>query len=103
VGIGVSRSTPVRRQYVHDTAARCPRRVRQDVHTQGVSERGTLIPRKALPVVAEALSDTRVVTINGARQAGKSTLARLAADGATSPLFRLLDDPSTRWSLIDLA
>lgn len=60
-----------------------------------MSERSTLLPRKALPVVAEALSDTRVVTINGARQAGKSTLARLAADGATSPLFRLLDDPST--------
>ena len=38
-----------------------------------------LTPRKAEAMVAEALGDTRVVTLNGARQAGKSTLARLAA------------------------
>ncbi len=64
-------------------------------HNGRVTDRGALVPRKALPVVAEALGDTRVVTVNGARQVGKSTLARLAADGATSPLFRMLDDPST--------
>jgi hypothetical protein len=54
-----------------------------------------LIPRKALPIVVTALTDTRVVTVNGARQAGKSTLTRLAASGARDPLFRLLDDPTT--------
>jgi uncharacterized protein len=54
-----------------------------------------LIPRKAGPLVAEALGDTRVVTLNGARQAGKSTLARLAAHKSPNSLVRLLDDPAT--------
>ena len=60
-----------------------------------MTERDAVVPRKAQPVVAAALADTRVVTINGARQAGKSTLARLAVADAPNPLFRLLDDPST--------
>lgn len=60
-----------------------------------MSDRSDLVPRKALPVVAAALADTRVVTVNGARQAGKSTLARVAAAQARRPLFRLLDDPTT--------
>ena len=38
-----------------------------------------LIPRRAEDLVTEALADTRVVLINGARQAGKSTLARVTA------------------------
>jgi uncharacterized protein len=54
-----------------------------------------LVPRKAGPLVAEALSDTRIVTLNGARQAGKSTLARLAAQASPNALVRLLDDPAT--------
>ena len=54
-----------------------------------------LVPRKASPLLAEALSDTRVVTLNGARQAGKSTLARLAAQASPNALVRLLDDPAT--------
>lgn len=54
-----------------------------------------LVPRKAEQLVAEALSDTRVVTLNGARQAGKSTLARLAAQSRPNVLIRLLDDPAT--------
>ena len=33
------------------------------------------VPRRAEAFVSEALSDTRVVIINGARQVGKSTLA----------------------------
>jgi uncharacterized protein len=45
--------------------------------------------------VSEALADTRVVTVNGARQAGKSTLARIAARAAPNPVIRLLDDPAT--------
>ncbi|HEY5985443.1 MAG TPA: AAA family ATPase [Streptosporangiaceae bacterium] len=58
-------------------------------HTMG------LVPRKAQNLVAEALSDTRVVALNGARQAGKSTLARLAAQANPNALIRLLDDPAT--------
>ena len=56
---------------------------------------GNLIPRKAENLVAEALADTRVVTLNGARQAGKSTLARIAALGHPNTVVRLLDDPAT--------
>jgi uncharacterized protein len=54
-----------------------------------------LVPRKAEKLVAEALTDTRVVTLNGARQAGKSTLARIAAQASPNALIRLLDDPAT--------
>src|SRR6266496_4202621 len=54
-----------------------------------------LVPRHAEKLVTEALSDTRVVTLNGARQAGKSTLARLAAQASPHALVRLLDDPAT--------
>jgi predicted AAA+ superfamily ATPase len=38
-----------------------------------------LIPRRATAQVNAALADTRVVLINGARQAGKSTLVRIVA------------------------
>ena len=54
-----------------------------------------LVPRKAHGLITEALSDTRVVTLNGARQAGKSTLARLAAQASPNAVIRLLDDPAT--------
>jgi hypothetical protein len=54
--------------------SRCPRG-----HTDLVAETRDLIPRRAEDLVTEALADTRVVLINGARQAGKRTLARLAA------------------------
>ncbi|HET9970419.1 MAG TPA: ATP-binding protein, partial [Streptosporangiaceae bacterium] len=54
-----------------------------------------LVPRKASTLIAEALADTRVVTLNGARQAGKSTLARLAASASPDAVVRLLDDPAT--------
>ena len=39
-----------------------------------MDQSGNLVPRRAGNLVAEALADTRVVTLNGARQAGKSTL-----------------------------
>jgi hypothetical protein len=39
-----------------------------------------LLPRRAQSIVFEALEDTCVVLINGARQAGKSTLTRVAAN-----------------------
>jgi hypothetical protein len=38
-----------------------------------------LLPRRAAAQVGAALSDTRVVLISGARQAGKSTLVRIVA------------------------
>ncbi len=54
-----------------------------------------LVPRHAESLVAEALADTRVVLVNGARQAGKSTLTRLAASRQPGTVIRLLDDPAT--------
>jgi uncharacterized protein len=60
-----------------------------------VDPAGGLVPRKAESLVAEALSDTRVVTLNGARQAGKSTLARIAVQASPNALVRLLDDAAT--------
>ena len=60
-----------------------------------MDQSSSLVPRKAENIVREALSDTRVVTLNGARQAGKSTLARVAARTSPNALFRLLDDPAT--------
>lgn len=60
-----------------------------------------LVPRKAMGLLTEALSDTRVVTLNGARQAGKSTLARLAAQACPNALVRLLDDPATLRAALD--
>ncbi len=46
-------------------------------------------------MVAEALQDTRVVMINGARQSGKSTLTRLTGARVPGTITRLLDDPAT--------
>jgi polynucleotide 5'-kinase involved in rRNA processing len=44
--------------------------------------RGLLwLPRQARALVDEAMADTRVVLVNGARQSGKSTLVRLVAAG----------------------
>ncbi|HST86386.1 MAG TPA: ATP-binding protein [Kineosporiaceae bacterium] len=60
-----------------------------------------LVDRRATELVKEALSDTRVVTLNGARQAGKSTLARLVADKSLNPVVRLLDDAATLRSALD--
>lgn len=60
-----------------------------------VSELPGLVPRRAESLVTEALADTRVVLVNGARQAGKSTLTRLAASHPPETVTRLLDDPAT--------
>ncbi|HEY1916573.1 MAG TPA: ATP-binding protein [Streptosporangiaceae bacterium] len=54
-----------------------------------------LVPRRAQGLVSEALEDTRVVLVNGARQAGKSTLTRVAVDGRPGTIVRLLDDATT--------
>lgn len=54
--------------------------------------RPDLLGRRAQGLVAEALGDTRVVLINGARQAGKSTLARMIANDSSVEV-RNLDHP----------
>ena len=54
------------------------------------------VPRRAEELVSEALSDTRVVIINGARQVGKSTLAERVLHKAPRWQARFLDDPQTR-------
>jgi predicted AAA+ superfamily ATPase len=55
-----------------------------------------LFPRRAQHSVATALTDTRVVVINGARQTGKSTLARLVATAFPGSEFRYLDEAPVR-------
>lgn len=58
---------------------------------------GDYLPRRAARLVLEALEDTRVVVINGARQTGKSTLAELILPQMSrGAVARYLDDPSTR-------
>ncbi len=54
-----------------------------------------LVARRAERLVEDALDDTRVVLVNGARQAGKSTLTRKVAARVPGTIVRLLDDPST--------
>jgi predicted AAA+ superfamily ATPase len=56
---------------------------------------GRVLPRYASSVVEQALSDTRVVLVNGARQCGKSTLvAQLGV--ARGAQWRSLDRAATR-------
>lgn len=62
--------------------------------------RSVLIPRRAAVAVTEALTDTRVVLVNGARQAGKSTLVRAVA-GQRSAEWRDLDLPSDGRSALE--
>ena len=57
------------------------------------------VPRHAASAVAEALADTRVVLINGARQVGKSTLVRAVA-GERADEWRDLDLPQDRQSAV---
>ena len=55
------------------------------------------VPRRAAPAITDALADTRVVLVNGARQAGKSTLVRAVA-GQRAAEWRDLDLPQDRQS-----
>ena len=55
-----------------------------------------LFTRRAFGAVTAALADTRVVVINGARQTGKSTLARLLADERPGTVIHYLDETTTR-------
>lgn len=50
------------------------------------------LARRAQALVTEALTDTRVVLVNGARQAGKSTLVQIVVSGRTAEM-RNLDRP----------
>ena len=54
-----------------------------------------LIARHLQSAVLAALADTRVVAVNGARQAGKSTLVHAAMKGRRDGEERTLDDGST--------
>ena len=56
---------------------------------------GRVIPRRAERLVEEALADTRVTLVTGARQCGKSTLVRLLAKGRAGE-WRNLDTPAAR-------
>src|SRR5258708_593184 len=55
-----------------------------------------LLPRHAQVAVTAALADTRVVVINGARQTGKSTLARLVMADFPGSELRFLDEAPVR-------
>ncbi len=54
------------------------------------------IPRNAERLVREALSDTRVVTVNGARQVGKSTLVERLISSSPGAAERRLDIATDR-------
>jgi predicted AAA+ superfamily ATPase len=50
-------------------------------------------PRHIAPLLTDALSDTPVVLVNGARQSGKSTLVQsLAGSAGESRQYLTLDD-----------
>ena len=55
-----------------------------------------LFPRHARGMVVEALYDTRVVFVMGARQVGKSTLTGIVAEQDHPARVLTLDDRATR-------
>src|ERR1700689_40282 len=55
-----------------------------------------LFSRHAEQMAAEALADTRVVVVNGARQVGKSTLAELIVARSAGARELYLDDQAVR-------
>jgi uncharacterized protein len=57
----------------------------------------SFVPRRAASAVADALADTRVILVSGARQVGKSTLVRQIATGSAAE-WRDLDLPQDRQS-----
>ncbi len=61
----------------------------------------SLVQRKLQVKVDEALTDTRVVTINGARQSGKSTLSRIVTADLPDSRSMTLDDPVVLRAAID--
>lgn len=61
----------------------------------------SLHPRHAAPLVLEALSDTPIVVLQGARQCGKSTLAGQVADGLGASVLTLDDGAVRTAALLD--
>jgi len=55
-----------------------------------------LLPRRACGPLLEALTDTRVVVVNGARQVGKSTLAETVVRKRPGGIARFLDEAAPR-------
>jgi predicted AAA+ superfamily ATPase len=60
-----------------------------------------LIHRQIRPIVVEALTEARAVGLLGARQVGKSTLARSIAAGEHPAEYLTLDDDATLRSALD--
>ena len=60
-----------------------------------VAPEAQLIDRRARQAAEEALEDTRVVLVNGARQCGKSTLVRLIGNSRKAQ-WHTLDNEATR-------
>jgi uncharacterized protein len=60
---------------------------------------GRIIPRHAAGAVRDALGDTRVVLVNGARQCGKSTLVAVVG-GEVAAEWRSLDRAATRQAAV---
>ena len=56
----------------------------------------TMFQRHLTPLVAEALRDTHVVLLQGARQVGKSTLAKALLETHAEGRYLSLDDPVVR-------
>lgn len=61
-----------------------------------VREADDYFPRHAADLVEVALTDTRVVVVNGPRQAGKRTLAELILRQQENGIAHFLDNPGTR-------
>jgi predicted AAA+ superfamily ATPase len=59
------------------------------------------VDRNIRPTIVEALSEARAVCLLGARQAGKSTLARAIAESEHPAQYLTLDDEATRRSALD--
>ncbi len=59
------------------------------------------LQRNIKPLIVEALSDTRAVCLLGARQVGKSTLAKEIASGEHPASYFTLDDEGTRRAALD--
>ncbi|MGH3646553.1 MAG: ATP-binding protein [Micromonosporaceae bacterium] len=62
---------------------------------------GDYLPRRAADLIRDALSDTRVVVVNGARQVGKSTLAEMVLRETSDGVARFLDHPVTRAAALE--
>ena len=60
-----------------------------------------LHPRNAEPLLTEALADTPVVVLQGARQCGKSTLAEQTANRSTGTVLTMDDGPTRSAASLD--